>query len=179
MQENWIGKSRGLQFRFALDRAGRAAHAEIEVFTTRPDTIFGASFVAVSPDHPLAAALRRSDRPRSPPSSPSCKQGGTTAAELETAEKLGFDTGLEVVHPLDPDWTLPVYIANFVLMDYGTGAIFGVPGARPARLRVRHQIRPADPARRRRLAPTRPTGRSTARPRAATACWSIRASSTA
>ena len=92
---------------------------------------------------------------------------------------MGFDTGLKVVHPLDPDWKLPVYIANFVLMDYGTGAIFGVPGARPARLRVRHQIRPADPARRRRLAPRRRTSRSATRPRAATACWSIRASSTA
>jgi leucyl-tRNA synthetase len=76
-----------------------------------------------------------------------CKRGGTTAAELETAEKQGFDTGLTVAHPLDPDWRLPVYIANFVLMDYGTGAIFGVPAHDQRDFRIRHQISPADPAR--------------------------------
>ncbi len=122
MQENWIGKSRGMKFRFALAGSGEA----IEVFTTRPDTIFGASFVAVSPDHPLARRLGDEDT-RVADFITLCKQGGTTAAELETAEKLGFDTGLKAVHPLDPAWELPVYIANFVLMDYGTGAIFGVP----------------------------------------------------
>ena len=128
----------------------RGAIDGFEVFTTRPDTIFGVELRRrVARSSARAGAAPRRD-PRSPPSSRDCKQGGTTAAELETAEKLGFDTGLEAVHPLDPDWELPVYIANFVLMDYGTGAIFGVPGARPARFRVRHQIRPADPARGRR-----------------------------
>jgi leucyl-tRNA synthetase len=125
MQENWIGKSRGMRFAFALT-APVGGVERLDVFTTRPDTIFGASFAAVSPDHPLAAALALG-RDDVAAFIAACKQGGTTAAELETAEKLGFDTGLEVVHPLDPAWTLPVYIANFVLMDYGTGAIFGVP----------------------------------------------------
>ena len=122
MQENWIGKSRGLQFRFPrADGPG-----EIEVFTTRPDTIFGASFVAISPGHPLAEALA-AERPDVAEFVARCRQGGTTAAEIETAEKLGLDTGAEVIHPLDPAWRLPVWIANFVLMDYGTGALFGVP----------------------------------------------------
>jgi leucyl-tRNA synthetase len=125
MQENWIGKSRGMKFRFALDPEDKPAMPEIEVYTTRPDTIFGASFVAVSPDHPLAAAHAASS-PEVAAFIARCKQGGTTAAELETAEKLGLEIA-EVIHPLDPDWTLPVFIANFVLMDYGTGAIFGVP----------------------------------------------------
>jgi leucyl-tRNA synthetase len=125
MQENWIGKSRGMKFRFALDPEDKPAIPEIEVYTTRPDTIFGASFVAVSPDHPLAAA-HAATSPEAADFIALCKQGGTTAAELETAEKLGLEIA-EVVHPLDPDWTLPVFIANFVLMDYGTGAIFGVP----------------------------------------------------
>jgi leucyl-tRNA synthetase len=126
MQENWIGKSQGMQFRFALDEPERGAIKEIEVYTTRPDTIFGASFVAVSPDHPLAQAYAaKSDEVAA--FIARCKQGGTTAAELETAEKLGLEIA-EAVHPLDPEWTLPVFIANFVLMDYGTGAIFGVPG---------------------------------------------------
>jgi leucyl-tRNA synthetase len=123
MQENWIGKSRGMKFRFAL--AG--GDERVEVFTTRPDTIFGASFVAVSPDHPLAQRLGKGEAGIADFIA-LCKRGGTTAAELETAEKLGFDTGLKVTHPLDSTWELPVYIANFVLMDYGTGAIFGVPG---------------------------------------------------
>ena len=123
MQENWIGKSRGMKFRFALAGGSET----IEVFTTRPDTIFGASFVAVSPDHPIALALA-AERPDAAAFVAACKQGGTTAAELETAEKKGFETGLEAIHPLDPAWRLPVYIANFVLIDYGTGAIFGVPG---------------------------------------------------
>jgi leucyl-tRNA synthetase len=120
MQENWIGRSQGLQFRFALSNG-----ESVEVFSTRPDTIFGASFVAVAADHPIAQGL--ADRPEVAAFIERCKQGGTTAAELETQEKLGFDTGLTAAHPLDPDWQLPVYIANFVLMDYGTGAVFGVP----------------------------------------------------
>jgi leucyl-tRNA synthetase len=123
MQENWIGKSRGMRFRFQVAEP-RPGMEEIEVFTTRPDTIFGANCAALSPDHPIALALA-GERPEVAEFIARCKQGGTTAAELETAEKLGFDTGLEVVHPFDPAWRLPVFIANFVLMDYGTGAIFG------------------------------------------------------
>ncbi len=121
MQENWIGKSEGLQFRFKLSDSG-----EVEVFTTRPDTIFGSSFVAIAADHPIAQALAAGN-PGAAAFIELCKQGGTTAAELETQEKLGFDTGIRATHPFDPAWELPVYIANFVLMDYGTGAVFGVP----------------------------------------------------
>ena len=122
MQENWIGRSQGLQFRFELTNG-----QSVEVYTTRPDTIFGASFVAVAPDHPIAqdVASYNCDAAKF---IEQCKRGGTTAAELETAEKLGFDTGIGAVHPLDPDRRLPVYIANFVLMEYGTGAIMAVPG---------------------------------------------------
>ena len=120
MQENWIGKSQGLQFRFALSDGG-----SVEVFTTRPDTMFGASFVAVAADHPIAQALAAGDADAAA-FIERCKQGGTTAAELETQEKLGFDTGLTATHPFGAG-ELPVYIANFVLMEYGTGAVFGVP----------------------------------------------------
>ncbi|HXS50091.1 MAG TPA: class I tRNA ligase family protein, partial [Sphingomicrobium sp.] len=126
MQENWIGKSAGLRFRFRL-AAPACGIADVEVFTTRPDTIFGASFVALAADHPLAQAVASGDT-EAAEFIAECKAGGTSAAEMETAEKKGYATGLEVVHPLDPEWRLPVYIANFVLMDYGTGAIFGVPG---------------------------------------------------
>jgi leucyl-tRNA synthetase len=126
MQENWIGKSQGLKFRFALERP-LAGMAKLEVFTTRPDTIFGASFAAISSDHPIALALAATDDGAAAFIA-ACKAGGTTAAELETAEKKGYDTGLSVIHPLDPDRKLPLHIANFVLMDYGTGALFGVPG---------------------------------------------------
>jgi leucyl-tRNA synthetase len=125
MQENWIGKSCGMRFRFKLTQAVEG-HDGFEVFTTRPDTIFGSSFAALSPDHPIALAISARDEAAAAFIA-ECKRGGTTAAELETAEKKGFETGLTVEHPLDPDWHLPVYIANFVLMDYGTGAIFGVP----------------------------------------------------
>ncbi|HEX8482346.1 MAG TPA: leucine--tRNA ligase [Allosphingosinicella sp.] len=105
--------------------SGRGADS-FEVFTTRPDTIFGASFAATAPDHPIALALAQENEALAAFIA-ECKKGGTTAAELETAEKKGFDTGIRVVHPLDPDRTLPLYVANFVLMDYGTGAIFGCP----------------------------------------------------
>ncbi|MHA6721610.1 leucine--tRNA ligase [Sphingomonas sp. RS2018] len=120
MQENWIGKSEGLKFRFAMSDGG-----SVEVFTTRPDTIFGASFVAVAADHPIARAL--ADDPAVADFIAHCKAGGTSAAEIETQEKLGYDTGLTAQHPFDANIRLPVYIANFVLMDYGTGAVFGVP----------------------------------------------------
>ncbi|MES1976256.1 MAG: leucine--tRNA ligase [Pseudomonadota bacterium] len=121
MQENWIGKSQGLTFRFTLSDG-----AQVEVFTTRPDTIFGSSFVAVAADHPIARAAAERD-PEAAAFIERCKRGGTTAAEIETQEKLGFDTGLRAAHPFDPTLKLPLYIANFVLMDYGTGAVFGVP----------------------------------------------------
>ncbi|MFC4254022.1 leucine--tRNA ligase [Altererythrobacter xixiisoli] len=122
MQENWIGKSQGLQFSFNLTNG-----ETLDVYTTRPDTIFGASFVAVAPDHPLAQAIAANNC-EAARFIEQCRAGGTTAAELETAEKLGFDTCIAAVHPLDPQRRLPVYIANFVLMDYGTGAIMAVPG---------------------------------------------------
>src|SRR5689334_3364485 len=124
MQENWIGKSRGLQFSFRLSQPVDGID-QVEVFTTRPDTIFGASFLAVAADHPIALAAAAKDD-KAAEFIAQCKAGGTSAAEIETAEKKGYATGLEVVHPLDPEWRLPVYIANFVLMDYGTGALFGV-----------------------------------------------------
>ncbi|WP_375403385.1 leucine--tRNA ligase [uncultured Sphingomonas sp.] len=157
MQENWIGRSQGLRFRFLLSPSpsgeglGRGTPAasenqdtprpafsspnpsskeeglkSVEVFTTRPDTIFGASFVAVAPDHPIAQAAA-ANNPEAAAFIELCKRGGTTAAELDTQEKLGFDTGITAAHPFDPDWRLPVHIANFVLMEYGTGAVFGVP----------------------------------------------------
>src|SRR5688572_7992028 len=121
MQENWIGRSQGLQFRFDLTNG-----QSLEVYTTRPDTIFGASFVAVAPDHPLAESLAMTNCDAAKFIA-QCKRGGTTAAELETAEKLGFDTGIGARHPFTGA-TLPVFIANFVLMEYGTGAIMAVPG---------------------------------------------------
>jgi leucyl-tRNA synthetase len=127
MQENWIGKSQGLQFCFRLASSVPGGICDVEVFTTRPDTIFGASFVAISPGHPIAEALA-ADRPEVAEFIAKAQAGGTSAAEIETAEKLGFDTGLEVVHPFDQNWRLPLWIANFVLMDYGTGALYGVPG---------------------------------------------------
>ncbi|MFL6738897.1 MAG: leucine--tRNA ligase [Sphingomicrobium sp.] len=127
MQENWIGKSEGLQFCFRLASTAPGGVCDIEVFTTRPDTIFGASFIAISPGHPIAEALA-ADRPEVADFIARARAGGTSAAEIETAEKLGFDTGLEVIHPFDEDWRLPVWIANFVLMEYGTGALYGVPG---------------------------------------------------
>ena len=127
MQKNWIGRSEGLLVRFALDAAtAPAGESEVEVFTTRPDTLFGAKFVALSPDHPLAAEVAKAN-PKLEAFIAECHRHGTAQAEIDTAEKLGFDTGLRARHPFDPDWLLPVYVANFVLMDYGTGAIFGCP----------------------------------------------------
>lgn len=125
MQRNWIGQSRGLQFAFGTLGAPEGFD-RIEVYTTRPDTLLGASFVAVSPDHPLARHLERHDA-NVAGFVAECRRIGTTEEALEKAEKRGFDTGIRVRHPFDNDWELPVYIANFILMDYGTGAIFGVP----------------------------------------------------
>jgi leucyl-tRNA synthetase len=125
MQSNWIGRSEGLLIRWALANPP-AGESELEVYTTRPDTIFGASFMAIAADHPLARKAAETN-PDLAAFIEEIRHRGTSAAELETAEKRGFDTGLRVVHPFDPAWTLPVYVANFVLMDYGTGAIFGCP----------------------------------------------------
>ncbi|MBC7139366.1 MAG: leucine--tRNA ligase [Defluviimonas sp.] len=125
MQANWIGKSRGLQFAFSTLGAPEGFD-RLEVYTTRPDTLLGASFAAISPDHPLARHLERHD-PEVAAFVADCRRVGTSEEALEKAEKRGLDTGIRVRHPFDTAWELPVYIANFVLMDYGTGAIFGCP----------------------------------------------------
>jgi leucyl-tRNA synthetase len=127
MQKNWIGRSEGLLVRFALDpKTAPNGESELEVFTTRPDTLFGAKFMAIAPDHPLAAAAAKNN-PKLTAFIEECRHRGTALAEIETAEKLGFDTGIRARHPFDQGWTLPVYVANFILMEYGTGAIFGCP----------------------------------------------------
>jgi leucyl-tRNA synthetase len=146
MQENWIGRSTGLELRFDF------AHGEggLEVYTTRPDTLFGASFLALAADHPFAEKLAAGD-PALAKFLADCRRGGTSEAAIESAEKLGYDTGVWVRHPFDPDWLLPVWVANFVLMDYGTGAIFGCPAhdqrdlefARKYRLPVKPVVLPA------------------------------------
>jgi len=138
MQKNWIGRSEGLRLAFKLSNGG-----SVEVFTTRPDTLFGASFVALSPDHPLTEELAKKDGALARFQA-ECRRTGTAEETIEKAEKLGYDTGITAAHPFDPDWLLPVYVANFVLMGYGTGAIFGCPAhdqrdldfARKYRLRV-------------------------------------------
>ncbi|MEE2951528.1 MAG: leucine--tRNA ligase [Pseudomonadota bacterium] len=127
MQKNWIGKSEGLMVRWQLAaETAPADMSELTVFTTRPDTLFGASFLAVAADHPLAAKAAESD-PALQAFIEECRRTGTSAEALETAEKKGYRTPIMAVHPFDPDWKLPVYVANFVLMEYGTGAIFGCP----------------------------------------------------
>jgi leucyl-tRNA synthetase len=130
MQENWIGRSRGLRltFRFADEGPGPLSRTDggVDVYTTRPDTLFGASFVAISPFHPIAEALAATN-PRIATFIAECRKGGASEVEVEAAEKLGFDTGLKVLHPFDCKWELPVWIGNFILMDYGTGAVFGCP----------------------------------------------------
>jgi leucyl-tRNA synthetase len=127
MQENWIGRSKGLRFRFLF--AGASPHGfeeGLEVYTTRPDTLFGASFVGISPGHPLAERIAAAD-PKAADFIAECAKGGTSEADIESAPKLGYDTGLEVAHPFVEGERLRVWIANFILMDYGTGAIFGCP----------------------------------------------------
>jgi len=127
MQANWIGKSQGLQMRFEWDSAAPAGFNDgIEIFTTRPDTLFGASFIALSPDHPLTQQLADSNEALQAFRA-DCAKVGTSEADIEKAEKIGFDTGLSVTHPFDPSIKLPVWVANFVLMGYGTGAIFACP----------------------------------------------------
>ncbi len=127
MQRNWIGRSEGLLIRFALDPATTPnGEEELEIFTTRQDTLFGAKFMALSPDHPLASAAAARN-PKLAAFIAECKRTGTAQELIETAEKKGFDTGMKAIHPFDPEWKLPVYVANFIVMDYGTGAIFGCP----------------------------------------------------
>jgi leucyl-tRNA synthetase len=127
MQRNWIGRSTGLLIRFALDAAtSPRGQAELEIFTTRPDTLFGAKFMAIALDHPLAkAAAAHNDALQA--FIHECQRIGTAEQLIETAAKRGFDTGIRAIHPFLPDVRLPVYVANFVLMEYGTGAIFGCP----------------------------------------------------
>ena len=127
MQKNWIGRSEGLLVRFALDpKTAPFEENELEIFTTRPDTLFGAKFMAVAPDHPLALAAA-SKNEEVAGFIAECMHRGTAQADIDTAEKKGIDTGIRALHPFDPNSTLPVYVANFILMDYGTGAIFGCP----------------------------------------------------
>src|SRR2546423_9371335 len=115
MQRNWIGRSEGLLIRFALDPATTpGGERELEIFTTRQDTLFGAKFMALSPDHPLAAAAAAKN-PKLSAFIAECKRHGTATEIIETAEKLGFDTGIKAIHPFDPNWKLPVYVANFIL----------------------------------------------------------------
>jgi leucyl-tRNA synthetase len=152
MQKNWIGRSEGLSLRWELVADARVAgESEVEVYTTRADTLFGASFLAIAADHPLARKVA-AHNPELEAFCEECRRAGTSLAALETAEKRGIDTGLRVRHPLDPSWELPVYVANFVLMDYGTGAIFGCPSgdqrdldfARKYGLPVTPVVMPAD-----------------------------------
>jgi leucyl-tRNA synthetase len=151
MQQNWIGKSQGLRMAFDIVGERPEGFESVEVYTTRPDTLFGASFLGVAADHPLAQALAAAS-PEVAAFVARCRQGASTEAELETAEKLGLDTGVKVAHPFVAGETLPVWIANFILMDYGTGAIFGCPAhdqrdldfARKYDLPVRPVVLPPD-----------------------------------
>jgi leucyl-tRNA synthetase len=125
MQAKWIGRSEGARLRFAL-AVPEGTLDGVEVYTTRPDTLFGMSFLALAPEHPLAAAVAARDAAAAAFVA-ECRRMGTSEAVIETAEKRGYDTGLRVRHPFMPDRLFPVWIANFVLMEYGTGAIFGCP----------------------------------------------------
>jgi len=128
MQTNWIGRSEGLLVRFEMAReaVGPAGQDVMEVFTTRPDTLFGASLLGLALDHPLSKAIAGRDA-KAAEFIAECQHHGPSAAEIETQEKKGYDTGLRVKHPVIEGAELPVYIANFILMEYGTGAIFGCP----------------------------------------------------
>jgi leucyl-tRNA synthetase len=164
MQENWIGKSRGATLWWEIaeapaflpaSAAGEPNHARdpVEVYTTRPDTLFGASFLALAPDHPLTRAIA-AHRPDVAAFMATCAQSGTSEADIEKAEKLGVDLGVRVRHPFDADRTVPVWAANFVLSAYGSGAIFGCPAhdqrdldfARKYDLPVIPVVRPDDAA---------------------------------
>ncbi len=156
MQRNWIGKSEGALLRFRLSgEALPKGFPEVEVFTTRPDTIFGASFIGISPEHPLARELAKSD-PELQAFIEECRRMGTAQEEIDRAEKKGYATGVVAAHPFRSTTKLPVYVANFILMDYGTGAIFGCPAhdqrdldfARKYKLKVKAVVVPEgeDPA---------------------------------
>ncbi|ASP36984.1 leucine--tRNA ligase [Labrenzia sp. VG12] len=126
MQKNWIGRSEGLRVRFEFTETAPTGEKTLEIFTTRPDTLFGASFMGLSPDHPISLKLAE-DNPELKAFIEECRRVGTSEEAIEKAEKKGIDTGLRVKHPLDASLELPVYVANFILMDYGTGAIFACP----------------------------------------------------
>ena len=126
MQEKWIGRSEGAYMFFDFDGRNGGKGGRLEVFTTRPDTIFGASFCAIAANHPLSQDLSEDDADLRAFIA-ECGSVGTSEAAIETAEKIGYDTGVRVRHPFDDDRTLPLYVANFILMEYGTGAIFGCP----------------------------------------------------
>jgi leucyl-tRNA synthetase len=151
MQRNWIGRSEGLLLNWQLVGAPKSNDI-LEIYTTRPDTIFGASFMAIAPDHPLARELSKSN-PELHAFCEECRRMGTSVTAIESAEKKGFDTGIKAVHPFDKELMVPVYIANFILMDYGTGAIFGSAGhdqrdldfAQKYGLRILPVVAPADP----------------------------------
>jgi leucyl-tRNA synthetase len=150
MQANWIGRSEGARVFFTLLGDGFAGE-QLEIFTTRPDTLFGAAFCALSANHPVARRLGEED-PAIAAFNAECNRMGTSEVAVETAEKQGYRTRLEVANPLIPGATLPVYIANFVLMEYGAGAIFGCPAhdqrdldfARKYHLPVKTVVRPPD-----------------------------------
>lgn len=126
MQRNWIGKSRGALVKFPFAKKGSVAEDELVCFSTRPDTLYGASFMAIAAEHPITLELAKSN-PKLLEFVEECRRMGTSTADIETAEKQGFDLGLTVAHPFIEGKELPVYAANFVLMDYGTGAVFGCP----------------------------------------------------
>ncbi len=127
MQRNWIGRSEGLLVRFGLvPETTPNRESDVEIYTTRPDTLFGAKFLALAPDHPLAQAAATTN-PELAAFIEECRRTGTAQEAIDKADKLGFDTGIRAVHPFDDTWQLPVYVANFILMEYGTGAIFGCP----------------------------------------------------
>lgn len=146
MQKNWIGRSEGVRMQFALEDNS----SSIEIYTTRPDTVMGVSYLALAAEHPLALAAAE-NQPELAAFIEQCRHSGTSEAALETAEKLGMDTGLRAVHPLTGE-TVPVWVANFVLMSYGTGAVMSVPAhderdhafARKYDLAIKQVITPAD-----------------------------------
>ena len=125
MQKNWIGRSEGLELSFDL-KGSPDGFDKLDIYTTRPDTLYGASFCAISPDHPLARKVAETNDEMAEFLA-ECAQRGTSEADIEAAEKKGVLSDIQASHPLDSSWMLPVYVANFVLMDYGTGAVFACP----------------------------------------------------
>jgi leucyl-tRNA synthetase len=148
MQEKWIGKSSGARVFFGI----KGTDKKLEIYTTRPETLFGASFCAISPNHPISLELAK-DNLKLETFIKECNQLGTAEEIIEKAEKQGFDTGLKVIHPFVKGLELPLYVANFVLMEYGTGAIFACPAhdtrdyefARKYGLPIKPVIQPQDP----------------------------------